>query len=77
VAAVKRPARQAALAKLVRENPYCHLTRDEISDLFEIGRDSLVSLIERGAPVVAKGINPDHLKTWLWENRERIGKLTD
>lgn len=71
----------AALVKLWRENPFHLFTHAEIRAIFNLGKESLAKLIALGdrdhfpAPMVAQKINPDHFKQWLWENRERIGKL--
>ena len=44
--------------------------------MFGIGEDSMKALVALGPPIVAKKINPDHFKAWLWENRDNIQKLT-
>lgn len=67
---------EQALARRARENPYGYFTHEEARTLFRIGEKAFRALVALGAPIVAGGVLPDHLKQWLWENRERIGKLT-
>lgn len=73
----KRPTAAQSVADRVRANPFEYVTREEITELFGIGEDSIAKLVKDGAPTVAKKINPEHFKAWLWENRGRIGKLTE
>lgn len=74
--ALSAAASDAALAKLARDNPFRYFTHEEARALFGFGEKSFRALIAMGAPMVAQGVLPDHLKRWLWANRERIGKLT-
>lgn len=66
----------AALVKLWRENPFHYFSREEARTVFNVGEKAMRALVAMGAPLVAEKINLDHFKAWLWENRERIGKLT-
>lgn len=66
----------AALLKAWRANPLRHFTQTQVRKMFDLGEDSMTALTKLGAPVVAKKINPDHFKQWLWVNRENIQKLT-
>lgn len=68
---MSRPSKPAA-----SPNPFGYLPQGEIAELFNLGIDAVAALVALGAPTVAKKINPDHFKRWLWENREKIGKLT-
>ena len=67
-----------ALVKLWRENPLHYFTREQTRKLFNFGEKAMRALAAMpGCPLVTEKINPDHLKAWLWENRENIGKLTE
>lgn len=66
----------AALIKLWRENPFHYFSQTEARMIFGIGEDAMKALVALGAPIVAKKVLPDHLKAWLYENRENIGKLS-
>ncbi len=66
----------SALLQLWRDNPFHYFTQSEARAMFGFGEDAMKALAVLGAPVVAKKINPDHFKAWLWENRERIEKLS-
>ncbi len=59
-----------------RSNPFQYFTQTEVRLMFGFGEDAMTALASLGAPIVAKKINPDHFKAWLWENRERIGKVS-
>jgi hypothetical protein len=72
----KEAKEAAALVKMARENPYRYFTREEIRKMFNLGADFVASLVKIGAPLAAQKVNPDHLKTWLWENRENVSKLS-
>jgi hypothetical protein len=65
------------LVKLYRENPFHYFTHEEARAVFGIGEKAMRALVAMGAPLVAGKVNLDHFKQWLWDNRERIGKLTD
>lgn len=67
---------RAALAKRVRENPFEYLTHQETRLLFRWGEDSMRAIVRLNPPLVANKLNPLDLKRWLWENQEKIGKLT-
>ena len=59
-------------------NPFLHLSQEEVAKLFGFGVRSMRALVAMdGFPIVAKKVNPDHFKMWLWENRRAIGKLTE
>lgn len=65
----------AALAKLVRENPFRFITQAEAGKLFGFGTNAMTMLVNLGAPVVARKINPDHFKSWLCTNADKVGKI--
>jgi hypothetical protein len=66
----------AALVKLWRENPFHLFTQTEVRQMFNLGEDAMKALAGLGAPIVAKKMNPGHFQQWLWENRDRISKLS-
>lgn len=74
MAAKKDPA--VALVAAWRENPFLYFSQSDVRLMFGIGEDAMKALIGLGAPVVAKKVNPDHFKAWLWEHRESIGKVS-
>lgn len=65
----------AELLEMWRANPFHYFSREEIQAMFNIGEDSMKKIAEKGAPVVARKFNPDHLKAWLYERREDVKKL--
>jgi hypothetical protein len=66
----------AALLKVWRENPFRFFTRGEVRKMFNFGEDFMAALVRIGAPIAAEKVNPDHLKVWLYENRENVAKLS-
>lgn len=67
---------RSRIARTVRANAYLYLTHEDARALFGFGEKSFRALIALGAPTVADKVLPDHLRQWLWENRDKIGKLT-
>lgn len=67
----------SALAKLVRENPYRFLSFGEIARLFGFGTNTMTVLVNLGAPVAARKINPQHFLAWLEKNYDKVGKIRE
>ncbi len=71
------PSKTKSIADEARENPYRFFPVADVAELFGFGRHAMTAIINAGAPVVARKINPDHLKAWLRDNAEKVGKITD
>lgn len=64
-----------AVERKVRENGYQHFTQEQTAKLFGIGREAMRTMAgKKGFPMIAKKINPDHLKRWLWEHHEELSE---
>ena len=45
--------------------------------LFGFGSNTMTALVNLGAPVVARKINPDAFKAWLSANASIVGKIRE
>ena len=66
-----------SVAEIAQANPYRFFTFGEISELFGFGADLITKVVEMGAPVVARKINPTLLLEWLKSNAAAVGKIRD
>ena len=73
---MKAPAKKT-VAEIAKENPYRFFNYGEISELFGFGADLITKIVEMGAPVVARKINPTLLMEWLKSNAAAVGKIRD
>jgi hypothetical protein len=68
-----KTARKASVERHVRENVFDHLTQEQVGRLFGFGEEAMRALARiPGFPIVAKKINPEHFKRWLWEHHREI-----
>lgn len=58
-------------------NPYKYHSFAKIAERFGFGVNTITAFVAMGAPVVARKINPDHLKEWLRVNGEKVGKIRE
>ena len=65
------------VAQQAQENPFRFFSFQEVGEMFDFGRDTMTALVNAGAPVVAKKINPALLLKWLESNADEVGKVRE
>ena len=67
----------AALVKTAQANPFHYFNFGDTAKLFGFGVNTLTAIVNAGAPVVSRKINPTHLSAWLATNSGLIPKIRE
>lgn len=56
-------------------NPFRFFSLEEVGEICGFGRNTMTALVDAGAPVVGRKMNPNLLLEWLKQNHDAIGKV--